>query len=411
MRGSIWLAAALTVGLHVAMLARMWPEPARFVSVPDSQQYLALAANLRAGHGFSQMTAPPYQPDFLRTPVYPALLALLPGTGDAQVRAAAMLNVGLGLCTIALAVGVVWTRFGVASASLTAWLLATDITSLTFHHLILTESAFAFALLGAIVVLTREPSLGVRYAALGGMGLGVAALCRPIAVLLAPALAPLFAARAASDGRRAAMRSWVACALVAGIVVSAWVVRNAVVFGEARLSSVGGVNLYVHRAAFVEARRTGEPVEVVRARLEAELERSTSGLSEADRNRWLESAGRARLMAHPIDYALEHLEGVVRMAGPERDEIFDAIGVARRGALARVVTVVGGLHLAVLYVCVGRALVSGGRRLLPWAAVSAFLYTAVVGGPEMSARFRMPLMPLLAAAAGLAIQHDRFSRA
>ena len=111
------LAATLVMALHAAVLLRGWPEPARFLSVPDSREYLTIGANLRQGHGFSQSPSEPYEPDFVRTPVYPAVLALLPGastfagtdrasSSDRLVRAGAVLNLTLGLFTV---FGIAWS--------------------------------------------------------------------------------------------------------------------------------------------------------------------------------------------------------------------------------------------------------------------------------------------------------------
>lgn len=423
MSRAVWLAGALAVGLHALVLAGAWSEPTRFLSPPDSQQYLTIAANLRAGRGFSQSIGAPFEPDFLRTPVYPAMLTLIPagrtptdlpaqpaGSGG-RARIAAMVNLVLGLVTFAAVVWVVARRFGPTPAGLTAWLLATDVTSLTFHALVLTETPFAGLLLLAIVLLTRERPLGGRQAAMAGLCLGAAALCRPIGVLLAPAFLPVFLLRRRWDGRRGVWAAFGICTFAAAAVMSVWVGRNVVTFGEARLASIGGVNLYLHRAAYVEARRTGVPVEAARARLEAEFEQQTRGLTDAGRNRWLETTGLGQIVEHPIDYGVEHLKGVARMAGPERDQVFDLLAFQRHGSLALALRWWGGAHLAVVYVCIMFAVIRRERPLLPWTAVAAFAYIALVGGPEMSARFRMPLMPILTAAAGLALYDDRVARA
>lgn len=429
MSRSLWRLAAvgiLAVGLHAALLLTNWSQPARFLSPPDSREYLAIAANLRQGRGFSQAEQPPYEPDFLRTPVYPVVLALLPAAGavapsgaspmPALVRQATLLNVLIGLGTLVGVALLILRRYGATAALWTAGLLATDLTSLTFHTLVLTETLFTALVCAAVVILTSPRPLTAWRAAASGLWIGAAVLCRPIALLLAPALLPVFILRRGDNLRRgdsgwtAVARGYVICNVVAALCAGAWVVRNVAVFGEASLTSVGGVNLYLHRAAYVEAERSGESVEVVRQRLADEFDRQTRGLSAADRTRWLEREGEARILAHPLAYISQHLRGVARMLGPEQDDLLRLLGEAPAGWLARLIVMVGLLHLALVYGGVLGAVVRWPRDPLVVAALALLVYMAAIGGPEMYARFRMPLMPLLAAAAGVLASHGRLSR-
>lgn len=423
MSRSLWRLAAvgvLAVGLHAALLLTTWSRPARFLSPPDSREYLAIAANLRQGRGFSQADQPPYEPDFLRTPVYPVVLALLPAASTvvpsgassmpALVRQATLLNVLIGLGTLVGVALLILRRYGATAALWTAGLLATDLTSLTFHTLVLTETLFTALVCVAVVILTSPRPLTAWRAAASGLWMGAAVLCRPIALLLAPALLPLFLLRRREAGWAAVARVYIICNVVAALCAGAWVVRNVAEFGEASLTSVGGVNLYLHRAAYVEAERSGEPVEVVRQRLADEFDRQTRGLSAADRTRWLEREGEARILAHPLAYITQHLRGVARMLGPEQDDLLRLLGEAPAGWLARLIVMVGLLHLALVYGGVLGAVVRWPRDPLVVAALALLVYMAAIGGPEMYARFRMPLMPLLAAAAGVLASHGRLSR-
>ncbi len=220
------LAGALAVGLHAAVLLRAWPDPQRFLSPPDSLEYVTIAANLRAGHGFSQSTGPPFAPDFLRTPVYPALLTVVTGPEGTSLRAAALLNSVIGLLTMLAAWAWVRRRVGSTPAMVTGLLLATDLTSLTYHHLVLTETTFAALLLAALWFLTDPAAPSIRSAAGTGASVGLAALCRPIAVLLTPALLPAFAARVRREGWRSVRRRYLTANAVGGLLIGLWVLRN-----------------------------------------------------------------------------------------------------------------------------------------------------------------------------------------
>ena len=294
-------------------------------------------------------------------------------------------------------------------------------SGLTRTIILATSTLFAALLCLAIGLLTaqRGPASRLawpRVAAAGGC-LGLAVLCRPIAIALAPALLPVFVVRHGPHSWKRIGTAYVVCNLVAAGMAGAWVVRNVAVFGEASLTSVGAVNLYLHRAAYVEAARSGEPVEAVRERLAAEFERQTRGLSEADRTRWLEREGQARIVADPLAYAGQHLRGVLRMLGPDHDGLPQVLSLStasdgwRNGWMVRLVVLLGLLHLAVVYAGVVGAVWRCPRDPLVIAAVTVLIYIAVIGGPEMYARFRMPLMPLLAAAAGVFVSDGRLSRA
>ncbi len=99
------------------------------------------------------------------------------------------------------------------------------------------------------------------------------------------------------------------------------------------------------------------------------------------------------------------------MAGPEQHEIFKLLGVARGSAAGWAIVIFGALHLAGLYGCVMLGLVRHGTNARAWpmavAVVTVTLYLLAIGGPEMYPRFRMPLMPMLAALAGLAFMDER----
>ena len=401
----------LAVATHLATLLRGWSDPQRFLSLPDSREYLAIAANLRAGHGFSQAMQAPYAPDLLRTPVYPALLALISGPSGPDVRWAAVANSVIGLLTYLAAC--LWVRryLGPWPAIAAGLLLATDLTSLTYHHLVLTETAFAALLLCAAWFLAAERTMTMRSAMAAGVALGVGGLCRPIAVLLGPALLPAFAAGRPTQAWRPILSRYLACNVICGALLALWVLRNLIAFGDAQLTSVGGMNLYLHRAAYVLAYREGVDVEVVRARLEREFEVDTRGLSSAEKTRWLESRGRRVILEHPLVYATVHLQGIARMAAPEHDEVFSLLGVNPSSALAHSLVAFGWLHLFVLYGCVCVGIVRTQQlsiaRPLVVTVLTMTVYVAVIGGPEMYPRFRAPLMPLLAAVAALAFMDQR----
>ncbi len=347
----------LTLVLHGAVLLRAWPDPARFLDLPDSTEYVTLASNLLDGHGFSQATRPPFAPDVRRTPVYPATLAAVFVVAGRSPRMGALANLAL-VCVTLVVVALCMRRWGARAAAWACGWLAVDLTSLVYHQLVLTETLFALLVISVVALLTlraRHRSTAV----LSGVLLGVATLCRPIAVLLGPALLPWFAWRAWRDGvgARTALRDYVIVNVVNAVIVLAWVARNVTVAGVLTLTSVGGVNMYLHRAAHVQATLTGRDVDAVRAELEAVFEAQTAGMSERDKVRWLEQQGSAVVSAHPAAYVASSASALGAMLGPDRLAMFRLLGTGAGTSAGRTLLAVAWLQLVLFYA----AVVAGAR--------------------------------------------------
>ncbi|MEQ1727852.1 MAG: hypothetical protein ABL982_05680 [Vicinamibacterales bacterium] len=396
----------LTALLHGAVLLRVWPDPARFMDQPDSTEYVTLASNLLDGHGFTLSTRPPYEPDVRRTPVYPAVLAAVFAVAGRSPRTGALANLAIWCATlVVIALGL--RRWGTRAAVWACAWLAVDITSLVYHHLVLTETLFALLVSGVVSVLALRPRRRSTVL-LAGVLLGAATLCRPIAVLLGPALLPWFGWRVWRDGLepRAALRDYVVLNVVNGVIVLAWVARNLAMAGVMTLSVVGGVNMYLHRAAHVQAALTGRDVDLVRADLERVFESQTAGMSRRDKVRWLEQHGMAVVSAHPAAYVASSTVALREMLSPDRQAVFRLLAIDAGSASGGVLLVTAWLQLLLFYAAViaGAGVawrVLEARSMVVLVAVVC-AYFMLIGGPEMYARFRVPLMPPLALIAGFA---------
>jgi 4-amino-4-deoxy-L-arabinose transferase-like glycosyltransferase len=398
----------LTIVLHVALLARTWPHPDRFVSSTDSLEYLTIADNLLAGHGFSQATTEPYAPDIRRTPLFPLMLASVFAVGGRSLPVAAAVNVGIGLIATVMISLLVARQAGTRAGVATAAFLAVDLTTLAYRNLLLTESLFTTLLVAAVWALVAPIDPRPRQAAIAGLALGLAGLCRPIGLFLSPGLLPIFLFRARDQGWKQAIGQYAILNTVCGLVLGLWIARNAFLFGVFALTSLGGVNLYFHRAAYVAATVDGSDVREVRERLEREFDERSRGWSEREKLAWLSEHGRSGITAHPIVYIRETLGGLARMFSPERDEVYRLLGMAPFSPGGRLLWGFTWAHLAVLYACVMIGLVRGltfkpAHQLLI-VTTMILAYFIVLSGPEMYARFRMPLMPLLATIGGLAFR-------
>lgn len=408
MTAGTWLSALrfpLPALLGLALLVRLAlfvaaDRPADLFHLPDSAEYDRLAWNL-ADHGtYSLAEAPPWIADLTRTPVYPLFVALCYRAAGHQPAVAVAVQLVLAVCTCAAVYALGRRWFGPVTGTLAAGLLALDPLSARFAVLLLSETLFTLLLTGSLLCLLvylRAPRAG--WAAVAAVLAGLAILCRPIAFLWPAGLLLWFAAVA---WRTRSWRSLAHALLALAVVVpmvGAWVLRNKYVGGVAVPSTVQGINLYYHRAGLVVAEQ--EQLTILEARvLLADRLRQTverEGLSFPEEYALMEHWGLQIIRSAPEIYWPAHARGAARLFLPQDRP------VPWPGLTAAATT---GLEAGFLVLLYPLALVGLVRGLRPsaWLGLLLFggtvVYFAAISGPEAYARFRVPVMPLLALAAG-----------
>jgi 4-amino-4-deoxy-L-arabinose transferase-like glycosyltransferase len=281
----------------------------------DEREYLALAANLAAGRGFTQML--PAEPEadaatvqrFGRAPLYPLFLAPLVLTDSAlrqgrmppDVPAAVKLAQAIvGAIGVWLIGQIAWraageatgARAGVVAAAIASvypplvWICAYALSEALYSTLALAcvwilagvldapadrAGAAAAALshggigvgVGAIRdVDTTRGAGATRRVLIGGMLAGLAILTRPVMLFFLPFAAVLAWRRGRARGR--GRGPWLATWLIAGalLLVLPWTARNAVTYGRFVLvASEGGVTFWTgnHREAQGEGDLAANP--------------------------------------------------------------------------------------------------------------------------------------------------------
>jgi 4-amino-4-deoxy-L-arabinose transferase-like glycosyltransferase len=342
------------------------PQEAILESV-DARGYDLIARNLLDGHGFSLRAETPYQPDGLRTPLYPLFVSAvyaLVGVDDGPLAVAlaqAVLDSLTALLVGALT-GKLWGRRGGALAAL---LYALTPLQWRYSAALLTEIPLAFLLSLALWFwvtkderrttktrsrrrnVLRPPSFvppALRAAAsvrpvLCGAVAGLAALCKPnvsgLALLLA--LAALWERR----GRwRQALIEAGSILLAAAVVVSPWVLRNWAVFGRPFLSNAhlgyvarvtAPATLGVvegHQVAPWSPEWEARYVQVVSqaaARNDWRLQAEELTPQQADaRERQMAAVAWEIVYAHPWQAARAHLVGSARSWAPQEQAFWYA---------------------------------------------------------------------------------------
>lgn len=221
--GSFRLRLAAVV--MVAILARL-AAIATARGFEDSDNYLPLARSLAKGSGFSLNG----RPTAYRPPLYPILLAPLTGTlGDRVDWGIAGLHILLGGGTVALTGLTARQLFRSGNRALLASLIvACDPTLVWLARSVMTETLAAFLVVVSIAAFTVPGRLGLI---LGGLALGLEALCRP-SLLVGAGFCCLGHATLGNLNLKRKISGSLTIGGTALLVLVPWAVRNAAVFGE-----------------------------------------------------------------------------------------------------------------------------------------------------------------------------------
>ena len=263
-----WLVlGALTARL--ALIGTVYPRIPGAVTLFDSDSYLHSAQALLSAHRFSISPARPSEPQIVRTPGYPALIAAVYAIAGERpwllAVVASLLAAGTGAIVYRLAAAMSGPTAG------TAAVLLYCLEPSTFHYgtLVMTEVPFSFCLALALWFLYRAVENGRGLPAVGcGALLGIATMVRPILIYAILPLAVTLAAvllRARLGLRRASL-SALACASAALLFIAPWQLRNWKATGDASISQIKNVNLYFFDAATVVAGLRHESVRTTQER-------------------------------------------------------------------------------------------------------------------------------------------------
>lgn len=241
------LALIALAGVTIRVLHTLFVAPAAG-GLSDAFWYSLVAQNISAGRGFVTPVGGLFTESFhyadtaQHPPLYPLVLALADTLGITGDTAPRLLGALFGGATVA-GVGLLGRRVGGPAVGLLGAALAALYPLLIVADgALLSETLFgpivAFTLLAAWR-LGEEPT--VRWAALVGLGIGLAALTRSEALLLLPLLALPLAWR--GGGGRARWLRLGAAGACAAVVLAPWVVRNWIVFDRPLMSTNEGTTI------------------------------------------------------------------------------------------------------------------------------------------------------------------------
>jgi 4-amino-4-deoxy-L-arabinose transferase-like glycosyltransferase len=236
-------AVVLIALLHAAFFI-VYQRPDWEVAWSDQGGYQQLgAAMARSGGEFTRFPdSPTFIPEVIRTPGYPAFVAViyrLFGVGTLQVAIAqAVVFVLICFLVYALANRVAGRRTAALAALMTALFPPLPY----YGALVLTEVWTTFVLLAAMLVCMRAIQTGrTRDFAIAGMLFSGATIVRPAFILLPFGLAAAMPILVPAERNRRRIGQWAALAIVAAITMVPWFTYNYVYLGRFTLSPAGGI--------------------------------------------------------------------------------------------------------------------------------------------------------------------------
>jgi hypothetical protein len=247
------IALLLVVGGAIR-LAFAFRAPPFFVG-GDSETYLEPAYDLARGLGFS--------PILKRPPLYPAFIAASITFLGEDPHALALAQHVLGLVTVVLTYHLGRAAMNRAAGFAAGLLIALNGPLIIYERYVMAETLFTTLLVGAALAVV----VGMRRAswphyAVGGLLLGLAALCRPSAQLLVPVV--LLAAFCWHRGRSTSPRMAAAALAGFGLLAVPWIALTYVQAGSLGSSGLGEALFWrgTREDVLLIGRESGRPSDV-----------------------------------------------------------------------------------------------------------------------------------------------------
>ncbi|HUJ15782.1 MAG TPA: hypothetical protein VL284_18480 [Thermoanaerobaculia bacterium] len=362
---------------------------------PDSFTYLAPARAMLRGAGF---TNDKHQPETLRTPGYPLLLAAFGARTLPVIILQHLLNAALAA---AIYLFIRWRTANRFTAILAALVFALDPPTIHYANKLLTETLFT-----VILFIVFAGALQRRNVLALALLLGVLVLIRPIAMFFFVPLGVMLAIW------RVPRRRVVAFALVALVLPVGWAIRNKTRTGVFTVSPIGAFNLLSHRAAAALA------IEDAGDDFDQDLADEQQGLHDDLKDEEPPNAPpevRARyeshlawqvIRQHPLALVELHVRGVfVNFFDSDWDAMDEVTTVSPEvvrwglGALPAIV-----FAFAVIGVI---ALWHSDRAMSILILITVLYFIGISAGSEAESRFRVPVVPQLAIAAAAGVEAVR----
>jgi 4-amino-4-deoxy-L-arabinose transferase-like glycosyltransferase len=245
----------IILGLIIRLLF-FWGEDNTTVD-SDSIEYDQPARNLITDLSFQSFGT-------VRTPGYPVFLAVIYSITSYNTKAVFLVQIVLNIITLILIYKIADLFFSEKIALLSAFLFAIDVHQASYCVTLMTDTLFVTLFIASVYYLCKV----IKEFSLWGICassffLGLATLVRPISFLF-PSVAVFSLLVVCGFKLKVRLVYSLLFVLVFIAVLSPWLIRNYVMYDEAKLTSLSGVNLLFYNVAFTEVYKTGEKVEKIR---------------------------------------------------------------------------------------------------------------------------------------------------
>jgi hypothetical protein len=441
MAGSTWkvpngkyllLIAAMAFILRAAPVLRsgtLWAG----INQWDSDGYIELASGLHHCGGFArEVDGSCSAPELLRTPGYPAFLAIVP-----PVRPAVLAQALLG-ALLCWAVGsFAGKRWGKRAGVIASLLAALDVASIIWSSQIMCEALFQVSMGFILMTVAKaaEERKQIRQVLLLGASsilLGFAVLLKPIAMIIAFAV-PIPLLLKTKSKTYTKLSLVVLVLLVPIVTVVAWTARNRAVAGMSTFSSITIKDLLYYRAAGVLALVNHTSIEQERRGLreQAAFPPGASMLSSGpvkiqspEALERAQSIARSVILHHPVAFLRMTIRDLVLLAwapglgdiklwlsgagayanGSEDVTVSEKVGRLEKSSVSVIaVALIQVVILAFIWIGCALGLAWAIRQRdwqLLWLLGVGLLLLVSASGPEGGARLRVPAIPILAMVAG-----------
>jgi 4-amino-4-deoxy-L-arabinose transferase-like glycosyltransferase len=438
----LWLGGVVVLGLALRFLvfAHFAKNPSEnFLpggKLGDAFWYDQIAVNILHGQGFSASVAEPYDPDPVRTPIYPLFLVAVYSLFGHELRAVVVVQILISMFSCILVFKIGCTVFGDFKTGIAAALmLAVEPDSLFISNHVLTETLFTCLLAGEFCLMAKQYGK-LSLASLVGLFIIMAAatLTRPVFIFF-PVFMAGFIVYQCFRSRLA--KNCIALTLLPMalyfFLIGFWCYRNYRIFGVFEISTIGSYNLFYYNAAGIESRRLGISIDEARERLEETYfknEKNIDSLSHSKKMLIARKHAIEHIMKYPLYFLKDAMSNMVSTFVPQGAAIKQLIGKGEKTGLRdifeqegiagafrqisrmdkSILALLAGISVVLLLIYAS-AVVGIVRALknkhfyftfLFLAAIAYLIIVPVLAGFG-DARFRIPAVPFISLFAGYGI--------
>ncbi len=293
---------------------------------PDARHYILLGENFWLKGEYSRQKNPPYQPDILRTPVYPLLAGLMSLINN-SIWPLFILQVLIATITALLVYGMSTWHLGRHIGLIAGLLCASDIMLATLNFQAMSEAIFIFLSTFAIFLwykIFRNKQRSLRFVLSNifvGLVIGLAILTRPAGLYLPIIYGIMEILVLIISRHRGVIIGPVVLVISAYLLVFPWILRNHTLYDISRLTTADTVNLLYFAGAGVYQVKYGIEREEAQAKIASDynlvpLSRTNNfwlaEVSVATMDAKQRKAARDILTSHPFYLLKSTLAGILK---------------------------------------------------------------------------------------------------